>query len=233
MATPSCSSGVQAAASASGVNPSDPVGLGRPHVGVAEALQLLVPAAVVGQRHAVEGDGDPVAGAGPRARGRAGRRPRSWPPYYTLRAHWTHEPRPRGPDPRAPAPAPARRRRTRHGPVAVLDGVGPRPAEWRLDEHTREVGRRGIAAARAGSADRGRPPTPPRAGRRPPRRAPVAPPDRAPTTVRAWRPWPNGSGLAPDARLLILNCADLGLCHAADHRRLRGAPRPASPPRRR
>ncbi len=37
--------------------------------------------------------------------------------------------------------------------LILIDNEGARPGAWRLDEHTREVGRRGVAKAREALAE--------------------------------------------------------------------------------
>ena len=88
------------------------------------------------------------------------------------------------------------------------------PAAGRRRSVGRPAGRRAQLAAR-----RAHPP-----GRHQGHRRGPGPPAGRPGTRRltgrrlrfgACRPWPSGSGPPPTARFLILNCADLGLCHAA------------------
>ncbi len=145
MATPSCSSGTQAAARASGVNPSDPVGLGRPHVGVAELEQPLVPAAVLSQTDAVEGDGDPVAELGPGAWMVVGHGPRNTP--FRHAGPMTED----GPTPTAATQPELPLRQ------AVAAPGSPASRGRRLDARTRAIGRQGVAAARARLAGPTRP----------------------------------------------------------------------------
>ncbi len=120
-----------------------------------------------------------------------------------------------------------RRRSSDHPAPAAPAAARPRwqaprpPADWRLDEDTRRIGRQGVAAARAllgeppGATDEDR--------RRDDRQErgtgserPVARRLSADGTTVRWMPTvAERLDYPSDAKLLILNCADLGLCHAA------------------
>ena len=96
--------------------------------------------------------------------------------------------------------------------------AGARP--WRLDERTCEIGRRGVEAARAllGDPGAGENRRAGRPGGSAAERQQTGGPCRlraGGTTVKSMPSVADRLDYPPEAKLLILNCADLGLCHAA------------------
>ena len=93
----------------------------------------------------------------------------------------------------------------RHGERGAGSAGSTRPAkgspgtDWRLDEHTRAVGREGVAAAR-----------------RPPQSSQSRCLTSSGATVGGMTTVAERLGYPSDAKLLILNCAELGFCHAAN-----------------